>query len=381
MGRGSNGLMPELIADPDAMEEDASLAGRYTAAFARRGAQTFIANLTSRVMLLRHGSLRLPVTVDDGGHGRSYVASPHSAYVLYAEEEMDLVGMKRGRTAAKLALTALDGLLRAVRINRAVHLDNWMLSTNLHGDWQGEALPDMRQCLANRFPDHFLVVRTLDEWSCPGLLTAAREDGWILVPARQIWIVEDLERDWRPRNAYGNDRRALAASGLTVEDAGPFGLPDLARVAELYRMLYVGRYSALNPVFTEQFIALTQQSGMLHYRVARDGNGRIMCVGGIWARGDVMTPPIVGYDTSRPQSEALYRIACFLFSQWGMEHGLALHGSAGAAHFKRLRGARGAIEYLAVHADHLSLARRATVRMLAAGLETHMVPMMKREGW
>jgi hypothetical protein len=98
-------------------------------------------------------------------------------------------------------------------------------------------------------------------------------------------------------------------------------------------------------------------------------------------REGIMTPSVVGYDTTRPQSEALYRIAAFLFCEWAMDRGLALHGSAGAAHFKRLRGARGVIEYLAVHAGHLSSQRRLAITLLAGALERYVTPMMKREGW
>lgn len=381
MGRGADLLTPFLIDDPVEMAGTRTLAGRYTAAMACDGVGRFIANATSQVRLLLCGNAALPVTIDDGGYGRSYVASPHSAYVLYAREEMDLVGMTRGRRSAYVALSMLDLALKSARFNKAVHLDNWLLSTNLHGDWKGEALSQIRCELAGKFPDHFIILRTLDRWSSPQLLEAALADGWILVPARQIWVVDDLRRDWRPRNAFGNDRRALVRSGLQVEEVEHLDETDCKRVAELYKLLYVDRYSALNPQFTADFISLTLESGMMRYRVARDGAGQIMCVAGMLERDGIMTPSVVGYDTERPQSEALYRIASYLFCDWAMERGYALHGSAGAAHFKRLRGARGVIEYLAVHADHLSSGRRMAVSMLAATLERFVVPMMKREGW
>jgi hypothetical protein len=381
MGRRGDAVTPELIDDAEAMANDGSVAGRYTATLAREGVSALIANATSRPMLLRLGEHSLPVTVDDGGYGRSYVASPHSAYVLYAREEMDLVGMKRGRLAARAALGVLDGLLRAARINRAVHLDNWLLSTNLHGDWDGSGLAAARALLSQRFPDHFLILRSLDAWSCPKLLEAARADGWILAPSRQVWVVDDPARDWRPRNHTTNDRRALARSALRVEDLKTVDASDAARIAELYDLLYVGRYSALNPVFTPRFIQAAQALGMLHHRVARDSAGRIMAAAGMLARNGVMTPPVVGYDTSRPQAEALYRIASYLYGDWAETQGLALHGSAGAGDFKRNRGARGVIEYMAIHAGHLGAGRREAVRRLAQALERFAVPMMQREGW
>jgi hypothetical protein len=370
-----------LIESAQAMADEGSPAGRYMAALTEGGVARFIANAASRPMLLVLGTRALPVTVDDGGYGRSYVASPHSAYVLYAREEVDIVGMTRGRAAARAALATLDLLLRAADVNRAVHIDNWLLSTNLHDGWDGAELPAIRRLLAERFPRHLLILRSLDTWSASSLLEAARSDGWILVPARQIWVVDDLARDWLPRNNHGNDRRALVASGPTVDMPAAFSDAEAARVAELYRLLYIARYSRLNPDFTPDFIRMTQQVGLFAYRVARDADGRIMAVTGMLTRGGLLTPPVVGYDTARLQREGLYRIASWMFCDHALAKGLRLHGSAGAADFKRRRGAHGEIEYMAVHAGHVSAGRRAVIRALAGLLETWLVPMMRREGW
>lgn len=371
----------ELIADPAAMRAAGSLAGAYAAAFADGGTARLIANASSAMLLARTHGHDLPVTVDDGGYGRSYVASPHSAYVAYARREMELVGLARGRLAASAVLGIADRVLRAARINRAVHLDNWMLSTNLHGGWQGEGLPELRQALVQRYPDHFLILRTLDAWSCSRLCEAARADGWIMAPARQIWVTEDLARDWMPRKDRLNDRRMLRRSGLTVEEPDRLTRADCERIAQLYALLYLDKYSPLNPDFTPEFITILDRTGLARFRLARDGDGTIMAVAGMIARAGLMTCPVVGYDTARPQGEALYRIACYLAYDWAQGRGLSMHGSAGAAQFKRARGARGEIEYMAIHAGHLSPARRAAVRALAGVLEAAVVPMMRREGW
>ena len=110
-------------------------------------------------------------------------------------------------------------LLKAARINRIVHLGNWLLSTNLHGGWRGEGVTAAREALAAAHPDHLLGIRSVDDWSSPGLREALAADGWILVPSRQIWVVDDLARDWTTRNDFGNDRRLVARSPLA--DLGP----------------------------------------------------------------------------------------------------------------------------------------------------------------
>lgn len=374
-------MTAELLSDPDVLAADGSIAAHHVAGFRAAGTPALITNAACEMLLLRMGDARLPVTVDDGAHGRSYVSSPHSAYVLYARDEIALMGLGGLRYAAEGVLAVLAGMLRLARLNRAVHLDNWLLSTNLHGEWDGAGLANMRTALAGRFPDHFMIIRSVDDWTCPALMDAVRTDGWTLLPARQVWVTDDLARDWRVRNNTANDARALRRSGLVVDQPEQIAEPDAERIATLYHQLYVGRYSAINPIFTAPFIMQSAANGLLTYRLLRDAAGEILAFTALRCAGGVGTVPMMGYDTQRPQSQALYRIASFCAADLAMERGLRFHGSAGASQFKRNRGARGVIEYMAVDGRHLSAPRRAGLALLAAGLQRFMVPMLEKQGW
>lgn len=346
-----------------------------------RGAPAMVSNVASRFSTLEVAGRNMPVTIDDGALGGSYVSSPHSAYVLYARAELDLLEVGWTAYPSRAALAGLDLILKAARINRIVHLGNWLLSTNLHDGWRGEGVKAAREALVEAHPDHLLGIRSVDDWSSPGLREALAADGWILVPSRQIWVVDDLARDWTKRHDFANDRRLVARSPLILSDLGQVEEGDARRIADLYAMLYVGKYSALNPILTPAFIQASAGSGMLSYRVARDPGGTIMAVAGMWERGGVMTPPVVGYDTARPQREGYYRIASWMFMERALQAGWRLHGSAGAAHFKRQRGARSIIEWNAYHAAHLSPARRKAVEALALLLRRLVVPVMVRKQW
>ena len=347
----------------------------------RLGAPAMVSNVATRLSTLEVAGRTMPVTVDDGALGGSYVCSPHSAYVLYARAELDLLKVGWTSYPSRAALAGLDLVLKAARINRIAHLGNWLLSTNLHDGWRGEGVKAAREALAEAHPDHLLGVRSIDGWSSPGLREALEADGWILVPSRQIWVVDDLGRDWSRRNAFGNDRRLVARSPLALVDLGKVEARDAVRIADLYAMLYVGKYSALNPILTPGFIQASAESGMISYRVALDPDGTVAAVAGMWERGGVMTPPVVGYDTGRPKDEGLYRIATWMFMERALEAGWRLHASAGAAHFKRLRGARAVIEWNAYHAAHLPPARRRAVRALALLLKRFVVPVMVARQW
>ncbi|MEM9310937.1 MAG: hypothetical protein AAGA34_05760, partial [Pseudomonadota bacterium] len=82
-----------LILEPEAIQGDHSQAARFIRGFLEAGTGRLVTNARSRVGLATYGQLRLPVTVEDGRYGDTYVASPHSAYVLYARDEIDILGL------------------------------------------------------------------------------------------------------------------------------------------------------------------------------------------------------------------------------------------------------------------------------------------------
>ncbi len=360
---------------PSLREPDAAL---FVERLQALGSRALIANVEAEAVVEQAGVHALPVIVTDGAIGMSYIAAPHSVYALYPRAELDLVDLGWMRMPAAAAIAAADRLLRTLDINRAVQIDNWLLSTCLHGNWKGEGLAELRQRLAARFPGHYLLIRSVDDWSCPELTAALRGDGWLLLPCRQIWVTDDLQRDWAVRKSVKNDGRKLAQSGLIAEDVTHLDDADAARVAALYAMLYIAKYSALNPQYSAAWMQLAVESGLFHLRVVRDRAGQIMAAVGIVARGGIATNPMMGYDTQRPQSDGLYRIASWLVGDFALRQGLRLHGSAGAGHFKQQRGARSEIDYMAIHAAHLPATRRWPLKGIAAALETLAVPQLKQ---
>jgi hypothetical protein len=351
---------------------------QFVAHFAAAPPETLVANVSATLTLVHDGDHVLPVVVNDAGYGDSYVAAPHSAYVLYPRAELGLVDLGRLRIPARILIDLADRMLRALRINQAVQIDNWLLSTNLHGAWTGNGIAAVRTDLVRRFPGHYLAIRSVDGWSCPDLLHNLRADGWLLLPSRQIWVTDDPQRDWASRSSVKNDRRKLLQSGLVVEDIVWLSDADAARAAQLYAMLYIRKYSALNPQYTPRWMQMAVATGLLHLRVVRDSHGELLAVAGLVARDGIATNPMLGYDTSRPQSEGLYRIASWLAGDFACSRGLKFHGSAGAGHFKQQRGARSEIEYTAFQADHLPLWRRVPLALVAMALERLAIPVMKR---
>ena len=355
----------------------AALEQAYLTAFAHAGSQAMIANLRTRIGGLRVGERIFPLTVNEAEYGDAYVCLPHSAYTLYAREELDLVDTGAWRPALRLLADAAGGLMRAININRIVHLNNWMLSTNLHDGWRGEELPAIRARLVAAFPNHIIAIRSINRWSDAPLAESLLADGWQFLPSRQIYVTDDLTRDWCGKRDTKQDLRLLRQTPYQQDEMRELQPGDALRIAQLYGLLYLDRYSTLNPQFTPAFIEMTHRAGLFRYRGLRDSAGNLVAVVGCLIRGGVLTTPIVGYDTALPRSQGLYRLACVLLTEIAQSCGVRLNSSAGAAEFKRLRGARGELEYSAFFTAHLAAPRRMVITTMAVLLNRLAVPLIR----
>lgn len=352
----------------------------YLEAFGRSGSTALISNLRTKVMGLRSGARVFPVTINEAEYGDAYVCLPHTAYALYAKDELRILNAGIWTPVLGSLASGVGAALRAARINRIVHVNNYMLSTNLHRGWRGEDTDAIRDLLVARFPEHFIAVRSLNPWSDPALLACFRESGWVMLPSRQIYVTDDVAAEWAPRRDSRRDLALMEANAERVDMLEALRPGDAQRIAELYAMLYLDRYSALNPAFTADYIEMTHREKVLHYRGLRESDGMLSAVVGCFVRGDVLTTPIVGYDVARPAEDGLYRMASVLYAQMAAERGLRLNGSAGAASFKRNRGARAVIEYTAMWTKHLSPFRRGVVGAMAAALNNIAAPMLAERG-
>jgi hypothetical protein len=373
-------IFDPLAGPPNGWPSGREMERAYLEAFASAGSTALISNLRTQVQGLQSGDRMFPLTINEAEYGDSYVCLPHTAYALYAKEELRLVDAGRWTPALGLLASSAGQLLRAAGVNRIVNVDNWMLSTNLHGDWRGDDVSAIRDVLAAAYPKHVIAVRSLNSWSDATLVQHFRSDGWKLLPSRQIYVTEDLEKDWLQRRDTKRDLALMCATTQKIDLLHELRAGDAKRIADLYAMLYLDRYSRLNPVFTEAFIEMTHREGVFRYRGMRDTNGVLSAVVGCFVRGNILTTPIVGYDTARPPKEGLYRMASVLLAQMAQESGLRLNGSAGAASFKRNRGAQPEIEYTAFYVDHLSPFRRSVVSTIEAILNRIAVPLMAERG-
>lgn len=355
-------------------------AKRYLVPLIEHGSERYVQNVRTQLIVLSVDGIPVPVTVNDGEYDNSYVCSPYTHYVSYAKQELALLGNRALIASLGSLLTGIGVLLKRSRFNRIVHVNNWLLSTNLYPALDEEQWDALLDKLLAAFPDHAVAFRSLNPALNARELDLLRSRKCRFVPSRQIYLLRTDSPSFgnaKSRWILKRDGALAGMHGYEKTNANGMGDSDIPRIAELYRMLYLEKYSFDNPQFTERFLQEALHEGTLElFGFRRDG--RLDAVLGFYARDGAMTTPLFGYDTSLPQEIGLYRMLSSLLIELACERGLLLHESSGAAQFKRNRGAVAEIEYTAVYVRHLPLRRRWCWTSLEWLLVKIGVPLLRK---
>lgn len=326
------------------------------------GPQRLASNFDVEAGVALAGSRAWPLTVSNQAIGNAYPCSFHTHYVEYPRAEARQLASRIESALALGAFAALDLLLRAAGIDRHVQWSSWLLSTHLHPTGICEAVAPVTRLLVDRFPDHAIAVRCVDPRTDGRLVEALRDEGYVLVPARQVWYFDGARAEFRERSDVRKDSRLLdGLRDYAYCDLDQLAASDLARATELYRSLYLERHTHFNPAYGEDFLRLGVPGRWLRAKVLRHRSGRI---DGVMARFDgdrTASVPFIGYDARLPQELGLYRALFAALLRDVATEGALLNYSSGAGEFKRRRGGEMSVEYNAFYARHLPLVRRETL--------------------
>ncbi len=343
-----------------------------------------IANLTTQVAVVGVGAgATAPVTINSaernpGERDNAWVCSPYTAYCAYAIEELHRLVHPAFSWPLVQMCRAAGAALRHAEIDRAVAINNWLLSTNLYGELDRTTLRHWIEEARDRWPTHSIWFRSLNEAWTPDWISALTAAGFLMIPSRQVYLYSDIATLLDRFRNLRIDFQLLQTTPLRRCDGASFQPSDWIRSENLYNQLYLEKYSRLNPAYRASFIERWHRAGLLQVTGFRDRDGVLQAVVGAFERDGVVTAPIVGYDTRLPQQLGLYRLLMAAVLKDAADAGKRVNLSAGAAQFKRLRGGVGAIEYSAVLVSHLPKQRQRAVRVLRALTERVGVPLMRR---
>ncbi len=346
-------------------------AHRFVSLVQTAGSSALVTNLETNIKIARVGKFDVPMTINDGLCSTCYLCCPSTAYLDYGAFELKQVTRNPFLRACGFgALRMASPVVRAMKIDRQVQLNNWLLSTNILPPVGPDAWLDAFDSLAKSYPGYVPVLRSVNQAAHSALIGAFHREGLTLLPVRKIFTRAYPEE----RNRTRDDLRdmALRASGRFIErDGSSFNDDDFDRAAMLYEKLYIEKYSALNPQYTGRFLAEAQRHCGFELTGLFDpeNRGRMVGILGQLDQHGTIVSSVVGYDTALPQRLGLYRWLFSLSDETARSRQRFANQSAGAEQFKRNRGAQPAIEYLVVDLRRASRAQRLAGAFLSGLLQ------------
>lgn len=343
-----------------------------------RQSESFIANVKTRVDAVTAGGVRLPVTINEIESDQAWVCSPYATYHHYALEEASRLRHPLLSVPLKTLIHGIGLPLRHSGIDRAVILNNWLVSTNSYPDLHDVDLDQAITEAMDRWPDHALWFRSLNGTHHADWLQALVRRGGVLLPSRQVYLFEDIPALTKRHRDLKRDLELLRKETGVTSTPLQQSHDAYTRAIALYDALYIRKYTSLNPQYRASLLRAWHHAGLLHLHGLRDEHGVLQGVVGMLRVGNLLTSPIVGYNTALPQKLGLYRRLAARVLHEAAVHGDLVNLSAGVPHFKRQRGGQPAIEYSVALIDHLPRARRQAIQVLGRVLRGIGVPVMRK---
>lgn len=330
------------------------------------------------------GGAFLPAVVHTTERAVSNVCSLRAHYIDYAREELARLPQLSAplRLTANAGLRVLHSLAETARLDDIVTVNNLLLTTCLYPALPAGAATQMTAQLRERHPGRAIAWRSLVPELQPELIAELTAAGAVLLPWRHVYLSSPAvlksalltSRDAARDVALARQPKA----GYRWSEAAAFSAEDWERAAALFRQLYQEKYSRHNPAYTAAYFQLAQASRAFRMIGLRSPEGTLDGMVGLYRARGVQAAPFLGYDLGKPRERALYRQLCAKHWLEAMNDGCWAHQSAGAATFKKNRGAQPAIEYIAIFNRHLSWKRRAAWAAFIQVIRHVAVPVTRR---
>lgn len=371
-------LGPENLAEFDQLgASESAVECQKLKPFVFEGVLKYIANAQTKYFVLKLNDEAFPVSVNETEWNSCYVVSPFTHYITYCCVELYLLKFKPLQYVLTLFIKTIGIALRQGKINKNVHINNYLLSTNLYPELSDEGVKEIRDFMVDKYPDHTLIFRSVNSYPDGSALEKFKKNGFFPVASRQLYIQDPERREVKISKSYKKDISLFKRSGYEIVSAEAITESDLPRILELYNFLYIDKYSELNPQFTLEYLRWAKRTRFLKIHVLKK-EGKIDGVVGYYRRGRFMTTPLFGYDTHLPVETGLYRLLSTLLIDHARDAGLLLNASSGASEFKRARGGVVYSEFNLVYTAHLSFGRRATWAGLRIFTNSVVLPVLRK---
>ncbi len=271
------------------------------------GAQFYIENMDLSIKALSIAGKIIPLVINQGKSQLSDVCSPYAHYLMYTAEEFRRLHSIILGLAVPMLVFPFSILLGCASIDRVVFINNWLFTTNPSLSLSRAHIHAATDLLLQEYPDFAIVIRSVNSLLDQSLLKSLLENGYRLVRSRRVYVLDCASLHYLRHHNIQTDHKLLKNSPYCVIDCHKALEKQIARLAELYRGLYLSKHTRLNPQFTSDFFPLTLKENIFTYR-ALEKNGRIDGFVTYFVQDDRITAAVGGYDRGLSQRVGLYRM-------------------------------------------------------------------------
>jgi hypothetical protein len=333
--------------------------------------QEWISNFDVELHEIRCGEHLFPATLNRSYYTNSYTTSFYSANISYAKDELHLIGSPLTEWIAKALLNGAGLIFKHFQCDNMAIINNWGFSTNFHPSLGVEEVDLLTNDSVMSFPSAYIALRSLNSLTDADLIEALRERGWSLLPARSVYMFDTTDTAIFKHNHTKKDQKLLSQTTLELVTPSQWREEDFPHIKELFDKLFIEKHSHLNPDFSTEFLHQLHQKGIIEFYGFKE-NGTIVAFIGFFVSENIISTPMLGYDTQLPQEMGLYRLLMALLLKTAKERGLMLNLSSGAGSFKRSRGGKATLEYTAIYSQHLSPTKQSFIRNLSKLLNRYL---------
>jgi hypothetical protein len=335
---------------------------------------TLITNLNTTFIEYKQNGMSIIATITDEVVRNVYVVSPYALMIDYGTEELEKIKSPTQKVLFFLLIEFFSIVLKLIKIDKVQILNNYLFSTNFFTkSWETLEINVLRKDALNAYPKHSLLIRSVNQIQNPKLYKNLLHDGWKAIALRQVYIYDNKEKWQKARNTK-NDKKLLSTEQFIIRKSVAY-----ERAIELYNTLYLSKHSKHNIHYTSSLLEQLVKKGLLKLFFLQDTKTQVYVgVVGVTEEDSVITVPIIGYDCSYSQEDALYRRLVYYVTAYAFEKNALLNFSSGAPDFKTKRGAKPVLEYMFVYDRHLSLPRRAVWKSIALLAKYVYAPMLQR---
>lgn len=296
----------------------------------------------------------LPATISTHDKKNSYICSLKTAFYRYPKQETSLIRNRIERHLLRTASVPIGIFLQMLKIDRHISIGNWLQSTNLPPDLEEEELKEITQFYSEHYQDFLLTFRSVNQETHPRLFLSLKENGWQLIPARQVYLYHREDNKWKTKKIVIRERKNLLKSDLVQVNHQDLLDKDLLLIHRQYTDLFINKHSPFNPQITLEYIRKLFEKKVLEFHGLKDPKeDKLLGHFAIFQIGKIMTIPLIGYDISREKELGIYRMLFSLILMIAEDRELTLNMSSGAGNFKKLRGGKPVTEYTGVYTNHL----------------------------